>query len=149
MAADSPNDKRHVLVAFMRPTPICMATCRALDSGQLRRVAGGASSQDHVSLPPVDRAIWKKLLGPVDLKPPQARGAKAGGAPSAAARLAEQLEKHPDLRPYTLPATAGDIAELGKKLDEIAGLLRQAVGNTSEVAEIKSLMARFAANGRA
>lgn len=28
MSADSPNDKRHVLVAFMRPTPICMATCR-------------------------------------------------------------------------------------------------------------------------
>ena len=30
MAADSPNDKRHVLVAFMSPTPICMATCRAI-----------------------------------------------------------------------------------------------------------------------
>jgi len=30
MAADSPNDKRHVLVAFIRPTQICIATCRAI-----------------------------------------------------------------------------------------------------------------------
>lgn len=44
---------------------------------------------------------------------------------AAKARLAELLEKHPEMRPYTLPATAGDIAELGKKLDEIADLLRR------------------------
>lgn len=30
MAADSPNDKRHVLVAFVRPTPICIAVCGAM-----------------------------------------------------------------------------------------------------------------------
>ena len=30
MAADRPNDKRHLLVAFVRPTPICMAACRAI-----------------------------------------------------------------------------------------------------------------------
>ena len=58
-------------------------------------------------------------------------------------RLDETLEKHPELEAYTRPATAGDIADLGKKLDEIAALLRQLVGNTSEVAELKSLLARL------
>lgn len=44
-------------------------------------------------------------------------------------RLAELLEKHPEMGPYTLPATAGDIAELGKKLDEIADLLRRQIAS--------------------
>lgn len=30
MAADSPNDKRHVLVAMLRPSPISMAACQAI-----------------------------------------------------------------------------------------------------------------------
>lgn len=30
MAADSPNDKRHVLVALLRPAPISLAACQAI-----------------------------------------------------------------------------------------------------------------------
>ena len=78
-----------------------------------------------------------KPLGPVDLRPPQARGAKAGGAPSAAARLAEALEKQPELSAYKYPASAGDMDALGKKLDGIAASLK----------EISGLLARLVQNG--
>lgn len=30
MAQDSPNDKRHVLVALLRPSPVSLAVCRAI-----------------------------------------------------------------------------------------------------------------------
>ena len=30
MAADSPNDKRYMLLAFLRPTPICIAVYGAM-----------------------------------------------------------------------------------------------------------------------
>ena len=30
MAADSPNDKRHILVALLRPAPISLAACQAI-----------------------------------------------------------------------------------------------------------------------
>lgn len=55
----------------------------------------------------------------------------APSSPVAAAegRLAELVAKHPELSAYTRPATAGDIAELGKKLDEIAELLRRLLAN--------------------
>lgn len=56
--------------------------------------------------------------------------------PPAAARLSDLLEKHPDLSAYKFPASAGDIAELGKKLDEIAASLK----------ELNGLLARFVAN---
>lgn len=29
MAQDSPNDKRHVLVALLRPSPVSLAVCMA------------------------------------------------------------------------------------------------------------------------
>ena len=32
---NSPNDKRHMLLAFLRPTQVCMAACRAI-GGPLR-----------------------------------------------------------------------------------------------------------------
>lgn len=49
--------------------------------------------------------------------------------------LAELLEKHPELRPHMLPASAGDIAALGKKLDEIAGLLRRLTNELAHKAD--------------
>jgi hypothetical protein len=30
MAADSPNDKRHILVALLRPAPISVAACQVI-----------------------------------------------------------------------------------------------------------------------
>lgn len=27
---NSPNDKRHMLLSFLRPTQVCMAVCRAI-----------------------------------------------------------------------------------------------------------------------
>ena len=45
----------------------------------------------------------------------------------AKSRLAELLEKHPEMADHTRPATAGDVADLGKKLDEIAELLRRLI----------------------
>jgi len=30
MAADSPNDKRHILVALLRPAPISLAACQVI-----------------------------------------------------------------------------------------------------------------------
>lgn len=44
---------------------------------------------------------------------------------AAAARLAEIAAEHPELAAYTCPATAGDIAEVAAKLDEVADLLRR------------------------
>jgi len=41
----------------------------------------------------------------------------------AVRRLADTLEKHPELSAYKYPASAGDIDALGKKLDGIAASL--------------------------
>jgi hypothetical protein len=30
MAADSPNDRRHILVAMLRPSPLSLAACQAI-----------------------------------------------------------------------------------------------------------------------
>jgi len=30
MASDSPNDKRHILVALLRPSPISLAVCQVI-----------------------------------------------------------------------------------------------------------------------
>jgi len=67
---------------------------------------------------------------------------------STRAHLDDLLEKHPEMLPYTRPASAGDIADLGKKLDEIAGLLRSAL-SPAEAAALKSLLDRFVAKKRA
>ena len=67
---------------------------------------------------------------------------------AARTRLAELLDKHPEMRPYTLPATAGDIADLGKKLDEIADLLRRQIasGGAGEATTLTALLGRFLAS---
>ena len=46
---------------------------------------------------------------------------------AAEEELDDLLQKQPELRAYMLPASAGDIACLGKKLDEIVELLRRLV----------------------
>lgn len=54
---------------------------------------------------------------------------------AAKARLAELLEKHPEMRPYTLPATAGDMDAIGKKLDGIVELLQRIANEQARIAE--------------
>lgn len=49
--------------------------------------------------------------------------------------LHDLLTKQPELRAYMLPATAGDIADLGKKLDEIADLLRRLTNEQGRIAD--------------
>ena len=38
MAADSPNDKRYLLLAFLRPTPICIAVFLDRETRQISLV---------------------------------------------------------------------------------------------------------------
>jgi hypothetical protein len=63
----------------------------------------------------------------------------------AARRLDDLLEKQPELSAYKFPASAGDMDALGKKLDEIAELLRRLVGDAEEFAKLKSVLGRFLA----
>lgn len=57
---------------------------------------------------------------------------------------AELLKKISEAAGCTRPASAGDVADLGKKLDEIAGLLRSALSAHADEADaIKSLVARL------
>lgn len=71
MAADSPNDKRHVLVAFMRPTPICMATCRAIGGPLPTAIAAGKPWQrlhclscggQHFQGLAITKAHWERWI---------------------------------------------------------------------------------------
>ena len=39
MAADSPNDKRHILVALLRPAPISLAVCQVIGGPQPPAIA--------------------------------------------------------------------------------------------------------------
>jgi hypothetical protein len=47
MAADSPNDKRHILVAMLRPSPISLAACQVIGGPRPPAVAVFFDREDH------------------------------------------------------------------------------------------------------
>lgn len=53
----------------------------------------------------------------------------------AARRLSDLLEKHPEMLPYARLASAGDVADLGKKLDGIIDLLQRIANEQARLAD--------------
>lgn len=47
MASDSPNDKRHVLVALLRPAPISLAVCQVIGGPRPPAVAVFFDREEH------------------------------------------------------------------------------------------------------
>ena len=47
MAADSPNDKRHILVALLRPAQVSMAVCLAIGGPRPPAVAVFFDREEH------------------------------------------------------------------------------------------------------
>ncbi len=47
MAQDSPNDKRHVLVALLRPSLVSLAVCRAIGGQRPPAVAVFFDREEH------------------------------------------------------------------------------------------------------
>lgn len=47
MAQDSPNDKRHVLVTLLRPSPVSLAVCLAIGGPRPPAVAVFFDREDH------------------------------------------------------------------------------------------------------
>ncbi len=47
MAADSPNDKRHILVALLKPSSVSMAVCQAIGGPRPPAVAVFFDREEH------------------------------------------------------------------------------------------------------
>jgi hypothetical protein len=47
MAADSPNDKRHILVALLRPSPISLAACQVIGGPRPPAIAVFFDREEH------------------------------------------------------------------------------------------------------
>jgi hypothetical protein len=47
MAADSPNDKRHILVAMLRPLPISLAACQVIGGPRPPAIAVFFDREEH------------------------------------------------------------------------------------------------------
>jgi hypothetical protein len=47
MAADSPNDKRHILVALLRPAPISLAACQVIGGPRPPDIAVFFDREEH------------------------------------------------------------------------------------------------------
>lgn len=114
-----------------------MVAGRDGDPDELIVVAGRSYPRWRLEVEWAERsAIAHRMLADADGEPkPQPDGADRLTA--ANGRLAELLEKHPELSAYKYPASAGDMDAIGKKLDGIAASLK----------EISGLLARFAQNG--
>jgi hypothetical protein len=48
MAQDSPHDKRHVLVALLRPSPVSLAVCRSIGGPRPPAVAVFFDREEHI-----------------------------------------------------------------------------------------------------
>lgn len=95
-----------------------------------------------MSAPIPQNCTWVDGVSPADAPTPADR------LTTARARLADLLEKYPEMAAYTRPASEGSVRDVVAKLDEIAGLLRAALSASADEANaIKSLLARHIVTG--